>query len=187
MNPPDLLSVHQELLERWRHAMNLVGPGPIDPHYADCRRALASLAVPDGERWADLGTGAGFPGVVFAALFPRARVDLVDSRSKRCAFLREVVGQAERERQVDVVCDRIEALTPGYDGVMSRALAAPDEVLRHAAHLVRPGGRALLMVADVTPPVAETFTLVVHDRYAIDGKARAVLVYARTGDSAASG
>ncbi len=167
---PDLLAVHRQLLERSRQAMNLVGPGPLDPHYADCEAALAGLA-PTG-RWADLGTGAGFPGIVFAARFPDVRLDLVDSRQKRCSFLENVLATAGVGARVQVWCSRLEELpAQTWDGVLARALAPPDEVLAHARRLVRPGGELVLLLQDdqAAPEGAEVLG---ETRYTVDGKAR---------------
>ena len=85
----DLLSTHRRLLERWRKSMNLVGPGDVQVHFDDCQLALATL-TPEGH-WVDLGSGAGFPGIPLAATWPELRVDLVDSRKKRCWFLEQVL------------------------------------------------------------------------------------------------
>jgi 16S rRNA G527 N7-methylase RsmG len=78
----DALNAHRTLLEKWRKAMDLVRPGrPLDPHFDDARQAVTRLpraAHPAGQalagRWADLGSGAGFPGVALAVLHPGAEV-----------------------------------------------------------------------------------------------------------------
>lgn len=140
-----LLAVHRELLERFRASQNLVGPGPLDVHYEDARHGLAGLG-PRG-RWADVGTGAGFPGVVLAALHPDLAVDLVDSRSKRCWFLEEVLARAACDPAVRVRCARVEDLEPGaYDGVTARAVAEPGPLLDLVAPVVAPGGRVVLFL-----------------------------------------
>ncbi|MEZ4240387.1 MAG: 16S rRNA (guanine(527)-N(7))-methyltransferase RsmG [Myxococcota bacterium] len=164
-----LIAAHRRLLAQWRGAMNLVGPGPLDPHYADADVGLALLDPdPPAGRWADLGTGAGFPGIPFAARFPSARVELVDSRQKRCVFLEHVLREAGADG-VTVRCARIETLPPGaYDGVVSRALAPPAEVLGHAARLLRPGGRAVLWLGDAEVPLPPGFQLIARHRYASD-------------------
>ena len=54
----DAERIHLELLEKWRAAMNLIGPGPAEHHFMDARGAVASLGARG--RWADLGSGAGF-------------------------------------------------------------------------------------------------------------------------------
>src|SRR5690606_2991526 len=95
-------------------------------------------------RWVDLGSGAGFPGVVFADRFPQVSLDLIESRSKRCAFLSEAIAAAEGS--VQVRCVRVEDLPDAsYDGVLSRAFRPPEQLLPIAARLLRPDGKLLLM------------------------------------------
>jgi len=153
--PSSLEATHRALLERFRKTMNLVGPGPIDEHFDDAASALHGLQ-PTG-RWVDLGSGAGFPGLVLVDRFPQLQVDLVDSRQKRCTFLEMVLEEAripaERAR---VLCQRVEAL-PGatYDGVVSRAFAPPAVALEHAERLLVPGGTAVLFLQNHAPDCPE--------------------------------
>lgn len=140
-----LLSTHRQLLERFRRSMNLVGPGELDTHYEDCAAAL-SILEPSGH-WADLGSGAGFPGIVFADRFPTVALDLVESRRKRAVFLEQVLAEGGAPGHVRVLCERIERLAPAtYDGVVARALAPPADVLGHAARILAPGGEVLLLL-----------------------------------------
>lgn len=163
-----LLDAHQDLLERFRRSMNLVGPGPIEGHYLDAALALSKLE-PTG-RWADLGTGAGFPGIPFAALFPDVALDLVESRAKRCWFLEQVLDRVDRPN-LTVRRQRHESLEPGYDGVLSRALHAPEQMVEVAKRLVRPGGTLVLFLQDDAPvPTAGQVFHVEH--YEVDGKQR---------------
>lgn len=171
MSRATLLDEHRALLARWRDTMNLVGPGSLDVHYADARRALAGLDAAGA--WVDLGTGAGFPGVVLAAMFPAATVELVDSRAKRCVFLEEVVERAGATG-VTVRCARLESLPDGaYDGVTARALAPPPEVLDYARRLLRPGGRVVLFLQEDGQLLDHPgFEAVGGNAYIVDGKAR---------------
>lgn len=168
----ELLDVHRALLARWRKSMNLVGPGPLDPHYDDCDAAIGWLEA-DGH-WADLGSGAGFPGIVLAARFPDLRVDLIDSRRKRCVFLQQVLGEADEDPgRVSVHCLRVENLQGPYDGIVARAFAPPPAVLDHAARLLRPGGTAVLFLqADAEVPEDPRFEVFHVEHYGVDGKAR---------------
>ena len=162
----DLLAVHRAHLERWRDSMNLVGPGPVESHYQDCRQALAPLTSATG-RWADLGTGAGFPGMVFASRFPEVELELVDSRRKRCVFLEHVLAECAAPT-VTVRCARIDELPSGaYDGVLARALAPPPEVLDHARRLLRPGGLAVLLVGPAPFEWPTGFSLAFDHRYSM--------------------
>lgn len=163
--------------------MNLVGPGPIEVHYEDAARALEVLPEAVG-RWVDLGTGAGFPGVVFAARFTGAEVALVDSRARRCAFLEDVLARARAEG-VEVSCCRLETLPErSFDGVMSRALAAPEVMFDHARRLLRAGGEVVMFVQSgrhVDAPPG--FELVASHRYEVAGKSRASAVFRWLGET----
>lgn len=164
---------HRELLARWRTAMNLVGPGPLEPQFEDCARAL-SWMQPTG-CWVDLGTGAGFPGLVMADLFPTIELDLVDSRQKRCRFLDEVLAMAKvGPERVRVHCQRTEDLAARpWDGLVARAYAPPEQVVRDALRLVRPGGTLVLFLQDdAAAPSHERLTHQHTHRYTVDGKAR---------------
>jgi 16S rRNA (guanine527-N7)-methyltransferase len=124
------LAVHVDLLRRWQRVKNLVGPSTLQQvwtrHVADTAQ-LVDLA-PEARRWVDLGSGAGFPGLVIAILLhgkPGAHVDLIESNERKCAFLRDVVRATGAPAQVH--CGRIEAVVPLLDGavdvVTARALA----------------------------------------------------------------
>jgi hypothetical protein len=104
------------LIERFRGQMNLIGRGDATVHFEDSAKGLSGLS-PTG-RWADLGSGAGFPGVMFAALYPDVTLELVDSRMKRTIFLDKVVAEGGAENTT-VKCCRVETLpADSYDGVM---------------------------------------------------------------------
>jgi 16S rRNA (guanine527-N7)-methyltransferase len=114
----------------------------VDIHVAD---SLAGLEVPElrmAERIADLGAGAGFPGLVLAAALPRARVALVESLGRKCAFL-ERAAAAARLANADVVGARAEDWRAGLgtcDAVTARAVAPLGVLAEYAAPLLRPGG-----------------------------------------------
>lgn len=178
----DLLAVHRRELEAWRRVMNLVGPGPVDEHYIDAEGAVGWLR-PAGH-WADLGTGAGFPGVVLAHLHPELRVDLVDSRRKRCVFLEHVLAAADVDRdRVRVMCQRVEALPSGaYDGVTARAFAPPPAVFQHAERLLRPGGSVVLFLqGGAAVPSSEVFDEVGRQRYVVQGRERLAVELTKIG------
>ncbi len=154
--------------------MNLVGPGDLEEHYEDCSRALAWL-VPAG-RWVDLGSGAGFPGIVFAATAPpTVSVDLVESRQKRAAFLLDVLVTAQvPDDRIRVLRQRAEDLEPeSYQGVLARAFAPPPEVLNHAARLLVPEGTVVLFLQeDDTPPSDDRFEVFHVEHYVVRGRTR---------------
>jgi len=138
----DKLLAYERLLIDWQTRMNLVGPGTLPDiwgrHFADS--AQLSRHVAAGRHWLDIGAGAGFPGLVLAAM-DWGRFTLVESVQKKCRFLQAAVDELQLSATVSIICERIEALpTLGVEVATARA-AAPlrtlfDWSLRH----VRPGG-----------------------------------------------
>jgi 16S rRNA (guanine527-N7)-methyltransferase len=111
-------------------------------HVADSLVALELEALATARRVADLGSGAGFPGLAIAAARPDAKVELVESQRRKCEFLSRACAAAELQN-VTVVCARAEEWIEGRlanDAVLARALAAQAVVLEYAAPLLRLGG-----------------------------------------------
>lgn len=117
------------------------GPA-IDVHLADSLAALGLGAVRAAAVIADLGAGAGFPGLVLAVALPGAEVSLVESQARKCAFIERLRAAAEIEN-ARVVCTRAEEWSEGlgdHDVVVARALAPQPVVLEYAAPLLEDGG-----------------------------------------------
>ena len=122
---------------------NLTDPGSaVDSHVADALVALELDEVRGARLIADIGSGAGFPGLVLAAALPEAQVWLVESSSKKCAFLAraaEAMGLANAEP----VPSRAESWEPGIercDLVTARAVAPLNVLVEYAAPLLLAGG-----------------------------------------------
>jgi 16S rRNA (guanine527-N7)-methyltransferase len=113
-----------------------------DTHIADSLVALGLDAVRTAKRIADLGSGAGFPGLALAVALPAADVSLIESQRRRCEFLERLCAAAGIEN-ARVVCSRAEEWREGAssrDVVVARALAPQPVVLEYAAPLLRMGG-----------------------------------------------
>jgi 16S rRNA (guanine527-N7)-methyltransferase len=111
-------------------------------HVADSLTALEIEAVRAASVIADLGSGAGFPGMALAVALAATRVNLVESQRRRCEFL-ERVRRVARVENARVVCARAEEWREGLsrnDVVVARALASQPVVLEYAAPLLRIGG-----------------------------------------------
>jgi 16S rRNA (guanine527-N7)-methyltransferase len=133
-----------EELERDRHAPTAVRDATraLDTHLADSLAALELDAIHDAQAIADLGAGAGFPGMALAIALPGAEVRLIESQRRRCEFLERLCAVAEIEN-VRVVWARAEEWSEGLsanDAVVARALASQSTVLEYAAPLLRSGG-----------------------------------------------
>ena len=128
----------------------------VDVHIAD---SLAGLEVPEfapPALIADLGAGAGLPGLVLAAVLPAARVVLVESAGRKCDFLRDAAA-AMGLANAEVVCERAEAWSDGLgrcDVVSARALAALPVLCEYAAPLLRDGGVLVAWKGAVEDPEA---------------------------------
>lgn len=153
------LEAYRGLLEDWNQRMNLVGPATLPDFWS--RHALDSAQLlalePAALTWADLGTGAGLPGVVLAILGrnrPGFHVHLVESMAKRCRFLEAVVDQLGLPASVHNA--RAEALVLTVDIVTSRACAPLVRLLGYARPYFRRGATGLFLKGqDVVAEIEE--------------------------------
>lgn len=128
--------------------MNLVGPDSLPDFWN--RHAWDSAQLfhvkPEAVTWADLGAGAGFPGVVLAILLKGrdgGHVWLVESLSKRCRFLQSIVD--ELELPATVVNGRAEEQRLKVDVVTARAVAPMEKLLGYAQPYIAAGGQGLFL------------------------------------------
>jgi 16S rRNA (guanine527-N7)-methyltransferase len=131
-----------ETLLRWQKAINLVGRATLDDvwtrHILDSAQ-LTPLIPETAKSLADLGSGAGFPGLVLAALRPELDVTLIESDARKSAYLGEAARKMGLPKQPRIVVSRIEAAPPAQaDIVTARALAPLGQLLawadRHRAN-----------------------------------------------------
>jgi 16S rRNA (guanine527-N7)-methyltransferase len=115
----------------------------IERHTADSLLfAIARAPVP-GERWVDVGSGAGFPGLVLACCYPETAFTLVEPLRRRAGFLDLEIASLGLQN-AEVRADRVEDLEPLYDVAVARALADPAEATARLLRCVQPGGVALV-------------------------------------------
>jgi 16S rRNA (guanine527-N7)-methyltransferase len=111
----------------------------VNVHIADSLSGLEIEAVREARAIADLGAGAGFPGLVLAAALPQARVTLVESAGRKAAFI-ERAAEAAGLANVVVLHARAEEVAGPFDVVTARALAPLGVLAEYAAPLLRLGG-----------------------------------------------
>jgi 16S rRNA (guanine527-N7)-methyltransferase len=143
------LETHHRLLAEWSGRINLIGPRELELFWS--RHALDSAQLvklaPDARRWADLGSGAGFPGLVVAAILaaqPDTAVHLVETTGKKARFLAAVIAAAGLPAQV--FNQRIEDFGVGagpYDVVTARALAPLPRLIAYAKPILDRGAIGL--------------------------------------------
>ncbi|MGK7866972.1 16S rRNA (guanine(527)-N(7))-methyltransferase RsmG [Falsiroseomonas sp. E2-1-a20] len=138
------LEAYLDLLLRWNGRINLVAKAPVEVlrqrHVADCLQ-LAPLLPAEGVL-ADLGSGAGLPGLVLA-MVTGLETHLVEADRRKAAFLVEAVARLALPK-VNVHAERIEDVQlPPIDILTARALAPLASLLPHAQRLLAPGGTAI--------------------------------------------
>ncbi|MBS0431116.1 MAG: 16S rRNA (guanine(527)-N(7))-methyltransferase RsmG [Proteobacteria bacterium] len=139
------------LLLRWNGTYNLTAVR--EPAQMVTRHLLDSLGVlpfVQGVTLADLGTGAGLPGVPLAVARPDLRVTLVDSNGKKARFLREVV-RALPLANARVAQLRVRDLQGSFDCVTARAFASLGDMLAWAGHVLAPAGTWLALKGRIDP------------------------------------
>lgn len=140
------LETYVALIRRWQPAQNLVSSQTLSEiwsrHIADSAQLVRLF--PDDLKWVDLGSGAGLPGLVTAILLadrPDAKVHLVESNQRKCAFMRTVIRETGapaivEEGRIDSVLKRFEA---PVDRISARALASLGDLLELAEPLFARG------------------------------------------------
>jgi len=134
------LLAYVELLQRWNAAYNL--SAIRDPAEMVTRHLLDSLAVAPhvrGATLADLGSGAGLPGVPLAIAAPERQVTLVDSNGKKTRFLRAAARELGLSN-VNVVESRVEAVTGSFDCITARAFTTLADMLDKGGSLLAADG-----------------------------------------------
>jgi 16S rRNA (guanine527-N7)-methyltransferase len=146
----DRLDRFVALLTTWQRRINLVAPSTIPHlwtrHVADSLQ-LAALA-PDARHWVDLGSGAGFPGIVIGCLLadrPGAAIDLVESNGKKVAFLRRAAQIVDAPIAIHHgrIEDFVATVAQTVDIVTARALAPLDRLLAMCHPLIHRGAQAV--------------------------------------------
>jgi 16S rRNA (guanine527-N7)-methyltransferase len=177
------LAIYAELLLKWQKTINLVSASTLPQiwtrHFADSLQVLA--AAPHVAQWVDLGSGAGFPGLVTAIALadtPGAKVHLIDSDQRKCAFLREV--SRETKSPAIIHNGRIEdiasEISEPIGAVSARALAPLPQLLSYAQVFLEKGALGVFLKGEHAEE--ELTDLSVRSKYSI------VMQKSRTSNSA---
>ena len=168
-----LLESHFALLNRWNRTLNLTSirdmKDAVTRHYGESLFLAAHLPE-KCESVADLGSGAGFPGIPLAILRPQCKVTLIESHQRKAVFLKEATRHLGN---VLVQAKRAEAVSERFDWLVSRAVA-PKEVLRFVPGLA--SNLALLLAREDASKLLVDNTLRFEEPIAMPWLARSVLL-----------
>ena len=145
------LLAHVDLLAKWNRTYNLTAVR--DPEDMVSRHLLDSLAVlpfVHGGTLADLGSGAGLPGIPLAIARPDIAVTLVESNGKKARFLREAIRSLPLAN-VTVAQARVQDTAGAVDTITARAFASLPDMLAWGGHLLAPDGRWLALKGHADP------------------------------------
>jgi 16S rRNA (guanine527-N7)-methyltransferase len=131
------LLAYLALLIKWNKAYNLTAVR--DPDEMVSRHLLDSLSVVPfiaGDRWLDVGSGGGMPGIPLAILFPGMKVTVLDSNGKKTRFLTQVKLELKLDN-LEVIHSRVEAFKPElpFTGIVSRAFSSLEDFTEWTRHL----------------------------------------------------
>lgn len=149
----DKLATLVELLAKWNNALNLTAIREIDKmvvlHILDS--AVVSPLISDkGKNIADVGTGAGFPGLVLAILNPQKHFTLIDSVAKKLSFVRTAMVSLGL-KNVTIINDRCENIKveQKFDCILSRAFAPLCKIIEWCENLIDDNGLFVAMKANL--------------------------------------
>ena len=162
------LLAYLDLLLKWNAKTNLTAirePEPIVRRHFGESLALAELVdeLAGIETAADLGSGAGFPGLPLAIFCPEIKVTLIESQNKKATFLKEVVRTLDLAN-VSVLNQRAEEVALKFDLITMRAVERFTQALMVASLMLKPGGWLAILVS--AQQVAEVKGVLVHRKIA---------------------
>ncbi len=144
----DQYNTYFQLINEYNKIMNLTGiddyEGVYLKHFYDCLTIKDSIKNINPQSIADVGTGAGFPGIVLAIYFPTIKFHLIEPLTKRIKFLQKVVEKLEL-KNVTLINDRVENLNLIADVVTSRAVSQLNILLELCAPICKINGTIIAL------------------------------------------
>ena len=152
-------NLYRTELQRWNQHMNLTAITDSDEivhkHFLDSLSVLEHIALRSGDSVVDIGTGAGFPGIVLKIYMPDIRLTLIESSKKKVSFLKFIVAQLNQRQAVNVhqgvdveifaeraeVCVQRQKHMGAYDWVFTRYVAAIRDSAAYCIPLLKPTGK----------------------------------------------
>jgi 16S rRNA (guanine527-N7)-methyltransferase len=152
------LLAYLDLLAKWNRTYNLTAVrDPEDMVSRHLLDSLAALPFVQGQSLADLGSGAGLPGIPLAIARPDIAVTLVESNGKKARFLREAIRSLPLAN-VTVAQGRVQDATGAFDTVTARAFASLPDMLAWGGHLLAWNGRWLALKGHADPAELDAAT-----------------------------
>lgn len=164
------LNKFYELLIEWNEKINLTRIVEKEDvylkHFYDSLTIVKVIDLSKKESLCDVGTGAGFPGVVLKIVYPNLKITLVDSLLKRVNYLNEIIKELELD-SIKAIHSRGEDFKEQFDVVTARAVANIEKLLGFTMHLVNKNGQFIAMKGNVDEELTEDVISKINKKYNI--------------------
>ena len=166
----DQLEKYYKLLIEWNEKINLTRITDKEDvylkHYYDSLTLNKVVNLKEVNTLCDVGTGAGFPGIVLKIVFPNLKVTLIDSLNKRVNYLNEVIKELKLEN-IEAIHARGEEYKGSFDVVTSRAVANIEKLVGYTMHLVSKDGVFVAMKGNIEEELTKEVENKLNKKYNI--------------------
>lgn len=162
------LSKFYELLIEWNQKINLTRITDKKEvylkHFYDSLTISKELDLNKINTLCDVGTGAGFPGIVLKIFYPDLKITLIDSLLKRVKYLNEIIKELNL-KEIKVIHTRAEDYKETFDIVTARAVANIEKLLTYTMHLVKKDGKLIAMKGNIDEEITEDVRKRIDKKY----------------------
>lgn len=159
-----------ELLLEWNEKINLTRiinkEDVYLKHFYDSLTITKVIDLNNVETLCDVGTGAGFPGVVLKIMYPNLKITLVDSLQKRVNYLNDIINKLDL-KDIKAVHSRGEDYKDKFDIVTARAVANIEKLLKYTMHLVNKNGVLIAMKGNIDEELTNEVKIKISKKYKI--------------------
>ena len=164
------LEIFYKLLIQWNKKINLTRITSIDDvylkHFYDSLTIVKVCDLTKEKTLCDVGSGAGFPGIVLKIMFPNLKIKLIDSLQKRVNYLNEVIKELDLDN-IEAIHSRGEDYHEKFDIVTSRAVANIEKLVNYTMHLVKEEGVFVAMKGDISKELTKSVEKELLKKYQI--------------------
>ncbi len=164
------LELFYDLLIKWNDLINLTRITKKEDvylkHFYDSLTLTKVVNLNNINTLCDVGTGAGFPGIVLKILYPNLKITLIDSLQKRVNYLNEIIKELKLDN-IKAIHIRGEDYHEKFDLVTSRAVANIEKLVNYTMHLVDKNGLFIAMKGDISKELTEEVKEKIEKKYKI--------------------
>lgn len=159
------------LLIEWNEKINLTRITEKEDvylkHFYDSLTITKVVDLEKEKTLCDVGTGAGFPGIVLKIVFPKLKITLIDSLQKRVNYLNEIIKELDL-KEIKAIHTRGEDYKEKFDIVTARAVANIEKLTEYTMHLVKKDGKFIAMKGNIEEELTKTVETKINKKYKIE-------------------